>query len=266
MNEELRKSLSQTQCCAYLERIGLPAQAKAPTAEYLDEIIRAQLRAVPFDCADVWAYGAVPSLATDDLFDKIVGNRRGGYCFELNSLFCKLLQALGFDAYLVIIHLGRAGSGSEVGIPAHCGVIVTIDGLKRFADVGYGGPVPDGSVPLDGELVCGHRMQTNGVYTVVASVPADGEPIPRFTFKDMPCDPVEIVPLNFYIARREGSGFAADLKMNLRSDNGFAEIGGRKFKYKNGDAIIEKDIETPEEAKTLAREYFGVPDLPVRAF
>lgn len=266
MNEELRKPLSEEQRSAYLERIGLSAEIKELTVDYLDEIIRAHLRTVPFDCADVWACGKVPSLAADDLFEKIVTNRRGGYCFELNSLFLKLLQAVGFDAYLVIIHLGRAGSGSEVGVPAHCGVIVTIDGLKRFADIGYGGPVPDGSVPLNGELVYGHRMQKNGVYTVVASIPENGEPIPRFTFKDMACDIVEIVPLNFYIARRENSGFAMNLMMNLRSDNGFAEIGGRKFKYKNGDTVIEKEIETPEEAKELARRYFGVPDLPVRAF
>ena len=265
MNEELRKPLSEEQVTAFLLRIGLPAERKAPSAAYLDELIKAHLRTVPFDDADVWAYGAVPSLATDDLFDKIVSRRRGGYCFELNLLFWRLLQGLGFDAYPVIIHLGRPG-GFELGVPAHCGLVVTVDGLQRFADIGFGGPVPDGSVPLDGTETLGYLSLNKEHFTIVARREEDGSLTPRFTFKNIPCDPVEIVPLNFHVARREGSGFAAALRMNLRLDDGFAEIGGQSFRFKKGDTLIEREIASPEEAKALARDYFGVPDLPVRDF
>ncbi len=266
MNEEYRKELDNEQRDRYLMRIGLSTEVKEPTAEYLDEIVKAQLRTVPFDDADVWVTGKEPSLATDDLFDKIVTRQRGGYCFELNLLFHRLLRALGFDAYMVIIHLGRRGSGPEVGAPAHCGVIVKIDGQDYFADVGYGGPVPDGCVPLNGETVNGHFSYQNGVYTVVACHDNDGTLIPRFTFKNTPCDPMEIVPLNLYVARRENSGFAMDLKMNMRFDDGFAEIGGRRFRLNRGGEVIDREIVSPEDAKSLAREYFGVPDLPVREF
>ena len=262
MNEELRVPLTEKQRDEYLARIG--AEKKSPSAEYLNEIVRRQLRTIPFDDADVWTTGNPPSLATEDLFDKIITRHRGGYCFELNSLFCKFLVALGFDAYLVIIHLGR-GLAAGLGAPAHCGVIVRMDGVKYFADVGYGGPVPDGAVPFGGEIVNDHRQYTDGVYTVVAAVTSDGE-IPRFTFKDVPCDVCELLPLNYYVSKREGSGFASDLKMNMRYDGGFAEIGRGVFKYANGDTVIEKTINSPEEAKKLAKEYFFVPDLPVREF
>ncbi len=265
MNEELREPLHAAQVDAYLERIGLPGR-DAPTVIYLDALIRAQLRTVPFENADVWVTGEPPSLATEALFDKIVTRRRGGYCFELNLLFLRLLQGLGFEAYPVIIHLGRPGSGSEVGVPAHCGIIVTVDGLQHFADVGYGGPVPDGSVPLNGQVVNGHVQQTNGVYTVVASIAEDGSRVPRFTFKNQPCDPTEFVPLNFYVSKREGSLFASDLRMNLRADDGFMEIGARHFRYRCGETTVEHDIKTPEEARSLAHEYFHVPDLPIRPF
>ena len=84
------------------------------------------------------------------------------------------------------------------------------------------------------------------------------------TFKNCACDPAEIVPLNVYVARRDGSTFAADLKLNLRADNGYAVLGACKLKVKKGDEITEKTIETPEQAKQAALEYFGIPDLPVR--
>ncbi len=262
MYEALRAPLSPAQTDAYLARIGVPRQEPSP--DYLDLLIRSQLRTVPFDDADVWVTGREPSLATEDLFAKIVLRRRGGYCFELNLLFLRLLQSLWFEAYAVIIHLGRPGG--ELGPPAHCGVIVTLEGQKRFADVGFGGPVPDGSVPLNGDTILGHRAVRSGVYTVVESLDSSGVPFPRFTFKDQPCDPVELLPMNWYVSRREGSGFAADLKLNLRADDGFAEIGGRRFRFRQGDTVIEREIQTPEEAKALAAAYFSIPELPIRPF
>jgi len=266
MHEALRKLLDENQIKAYLARIGLDAQIKEATPDYLDEIIKAQLRTIPFDDADVWANRAFPSLATDDLFDKIIARKRGGYCFELNGLFKTFLVSLGFDAYEVIIHLGRPElMWSEVNFPSHCGVVVNFGGRKRFADVGFGGPVPDGSVPMDGTEVNGHRMFINGPYTVVASKAQDGW-FPRFTFKDAPCDPAEIVPLNFHVSQKPDSVFAADLKMNIRMDDGFGEFGNKHFKYKKGNLIIEKDVETEEEAKEIALKYFGIPNLPTRAF
>ena len=266
MNEELRRKLTDAEAGAYLARIGLGPERCAPDRAFLDRLIRAQLRTVPFDCADVWVSGKEPSLATEDLFRKIVENRRGGYCFELNLLFWRLLENLGFSAHMVIVHLGRPGAAPEIGVPAHCAVIVTIGGLDYFADVGYGGPVPDGSVPLDGTLQNGHISSENGAYTVVSSIEADGSKTARFTFKNAPCDPCEIVPLNFFVARRENSGFASTLRLNLRFDDGFAEVGGRNFRRKRGDTLIERELSSKEEAKEVAREIFGIPDLPVRDF
>ena len=268
MLENLRKPLSEQQVSEYFKRIGLPCERKAPTTDFLDTVIRAQLRTVPFDDADVWASNGVtvPSLETDELFDKIITRRRGGYCFELNILFWRFLQALGFDSYIVIIHLGRLETGSEITIPAHCGIIVNIDGKQRFVDVGYGGDVPDGSLPMNGEEKYGFVQYENGQYTVVGSVEKDGTRVNRFTFKNTPCDPAEIAPLNVYVARRDGSTFAADLKLNIRADNGYAVLGAQRFKYKNGDEILEKVLETQEEARETALKYFGIPDLPTREF
>ena len=267
MFEELRKELSREQLTAYLARIGLETVPKTPTVEYLDEVIRAQLRHIPFDCADVWSTRCVPSLAVDDLFDKIITRKRGGYCFELNSLFCRFLKDLGFDAYLVLVHLGRPTiTYPNINYPTHCAVIITIDGQQRFADVGYGGPVPDGSVPLDGTEVLGHKQGMHGPYTVVFSKNPDGSWFDRFTFKNMPCDPAEIIPVNFHTSQREGSVFAADLKLNLRADDGFFEVGERKFKAAVNGEITEKTIGSEEEAKEIALKYFGIPNLPTRAF
>ena len=121
MYEELYAPLPDA--AAYLNRIGLAKETPEPTAQWLDRLVHAQLTHIPFDAMDVWGRGDTPSLAIDDLFDKIILRRRGGYCFELNSLFCAFLKALGYDAYLVTIHLLRE---DFVPPPAHCAVVCVI--------------------------------------------------------------------------------------------------------------------------------------------
>ncbi|MDO5331066.1 MAG: arylamine N-acetyltransferase [Bacillota bacterium] len=267
MYEDYYQALTEEQKSAYFKRIGLEYSPNAKLSrQYLDEIIKAQLRHIPFDDADVWANGAWPSLAIPDLYHKIIEQKRGGYCYELNSLFCRLLKDLGFDAYLVIIHLYRPDI--KFNAPAHCGVIVTIDGKKHFADVGYGGPVPDGCVAFGGEVENNHKQITDGVYTVVASKNSDGSFIPRFKFKDMPCDPVELVPLNFHTSQRPDTVFRHSLELNLRYDDGFAEVHNKKFKYKHNGEEFEKEFASKEEAAKAAQEVFGIPQsvFPVRDF
>lgn len=265
MYEYLYQPLTEEQVAGYFERIHMPYdKARKPSKAYLNEIVRAQLRTIPFDDADVWANGVTPSLEPDDLYNKIIAGKRGGYCFELNSLLCHFLRGVGFDCYIVIIHLYRPGFPFRA--PAHCGVVSLVDGEKLFSDVGYGGPVPDGCVAMDGNVENNHYMRMNGIYTVVGHDSPNGF-VPRFTFKDMPAHKVELEPLNFHVSQRPGSVFAGDLKMNIRLDNGFGEIGMGMFKYKNGDEVIERKIESEEDAKQLAAKYFGLNEgsLPTRA-
>jgi len=265
MYEEYYQPLTKDQKSAYFKRIGLEYKENEKLdRSFLEKIVKAQLRHIPFDDADVWANGAWPSLAIPDLFHKIIEEKRGGYCYELNSLFCRLLKDLGFDAYLVIIHLYRPDI--KFNAPAHCGVIVTIDGKKHFADVGFGGPVPDGVVEFGGKLDNGHKQMEDGVYTIVASLKEDGSFLPRFKFKDCPCDPVEIVPLNFHTSQRPDTIFRHSLELNLRFDDGFAEVHNKVFKYKHNGEEFEKEFTSPAEAKETAEKVFGIPNLPVREF
>ena len=79
---------------AYLERIGYWG-TWAPTAETLRQLHRAHLYAVPFENLDI-PLGRPITLSLPVLYEKIVGRHRGGFCYELNTLFGWLLEQLGF--------------------------------------------------------------------------------------------------------------------------------------------------------------------------
>ncbi|GAA4977918.1 arylamine N-acetyltransferase family protein [Kineococcus glutinatus] len=115
----------------------------------LRSLHRAHVARVAFENLDV-VLGRVPSLDPGALVDKVVHRHRGGYCYELNSLFGALLDALGFPTRRV---LARIGDPAQQARPrSHLVGLVAAEGRWWIADVGFGsGPLEP--VPLDGETV-----------------------------------------------------------------------------------------------------------------
>ena len=242
---------------AYLNRIGLGGEAPEPTVEWLDRLVHAQLTHVPFDDMDCWGRGDTPSLAIADIYDKIVIRRRGGYCFELNSLFCALLKALGYDAYLVTI---RIVAGRDfVTPPAHCGIVCVIDGEKYFCDVGFGGAVPDGCVKYDGAVYHGYRVVRDGDFHCVQLVHDDGSADRVFLYHDIPMPPADMIPMNFYVSQREGSLFRSILNVNLRLPDGGVWISGKKFSLHTSTERFDRELRDLDDLREVLPTYFGIP-------
>ncbi len=80
---------------AYLERIGYSGP-RAATIETLRALHRAHMLAVPFENLDIHL-GRKIVLDEARIIAKIVGARRGGYCYEVNGAFGAVLRTLGFS-------------------------------------------------------------------------------------------------------------------------------------------------------------------------
>jgi N-hydroxyarylamine O-acetyltransferase len=102
-----------------------------------------------------FSFGSIGVRLQDDLpldlthiFERIVRDRRGGYCFEQNSLMFEVLEELGFE---VEIKLARVIYGRDY-LPGltHRVTIATIDDAKFVVDVGFGPSGPPQPVPLHG--------------------------------------------------------------------------------------------------------------------
>jgi N-hydroxyarylamine O-acetyltransferase len=84
---------------AYLKRIDYKGSLEL-SAEVLCGLHYAHLLAVPFENLDIHL-GHPILLNEAQLFEKIVTQRRGGFCYELNGLFAALLRELGFKVDLL---------------------------------------------------------------------------------------------------------------------------------------------------------------------
>src|SRR5215211_7363791 len=119
---------------AYLKRINYNGSLE-PAAETLRALQVAHLLAVPFENLSIHA-GESIVLNEDALFDKIVQNRRGGFCYEANGLFAGLLRALGFEVAMLSAGVARRDGGFGPDFD-HMTLMVTL-AERWLVDVGFG--------------------------------------------------------------------------------------------------------------------------------
>jgi len=121
---------------AYCARIGY-AGPREPTLAVLKILQRLHPAAIPFEAIDV-LLGRGVSLEPTDIDAKLIGARRGGYCFEQNDLFKRALRAMGFDV-LNLLARPRWNRPLDQAVPrTHQAVRIRLDGEEWMADVGFG--------------------------------------------------------------------------------------------------------------------------------
>jgi len=87
------------------------------------------------------------SLDNQLLFQRVIGNKEGGYCFEHNKIFYELLSYLGFSVKTI---LARVLNNKSVDVPkTHRLTLLSIEGKEYIIDVGFGGNCPHMPIPID---------------------------------------------------------------------------------------------------------------------
>jgi N-hydroxyarylamine O-acetyltransferase len=105
-----RTTTAEPDLLAYLDRIqydihtplgeGGSFNSPAPSLQVLQDVHEAHMLAVPFENLSIH-YGERIYLDEEWIYDKIVRRHRGGFCYELNGLFARLLRRLGFAVTLL---------------------------------------------------------------------------------------------------------------------------------------------------------------------
>ncbi|XP_051266859.1 arylamine N-acetyltransferase 2-like [Dicentrarchus labrax] len=142
----------------YLSRIGFTGPAE-PSLRVLRSVHTRHLLSVPFENLTVHSGGRV-QLHPPLLYDKIVNQHRGGFCFENNGLFSWLLHELGFRVTVLAGQVKSLITG-RYGPPFdHLILMVALDGQRWLCDVGFGAPGFSAPLSLDtsGPQEQGHRV------------------------------------------------------------------------------------------------------------
>lgn len=256
----------------YLERLNLTR--RQPSRAYLDRLIEAHQRIIPFENLDAVLWNRPVSLEPEKMMEKILRQCRGGYCFELNGLFCMLLRELGFDAWLCLCRQLRHTEPCPV--PAtHCCILVNLDGQTLFCDVGYGGPMPRGSIEWKTDVlqeVRGERysfrrsgMTARGAEDGVLSCgwydliwhPSGGgkQAVPLIQAAPAPMYVSDFYGAN--LLRSTGDTRYGVLHVFRCTENGYVDLTGEKLTVQSGETRMES-IVRPEELPRILQECFQI--------
>ncbi|CEM30750.1 unnamed protein product [Vitrella brassicaformis CCMP3155] len=206
------EKLSSTEVAAYLERIGISVgEAKEPSPELLLLLQRKHLSSVPFENLHIILSEdnhKVPQLEPFATFNKIVTHNRGGYCYELNGGYCRLLDALGFRVKPLLARI----SGEDTPYPAiaqldHLVILVTLGESEYITDVGNGTKCIRSPIHLPTEgtptVIPGHRLSciAEGLY-LLEWMSEDNTWTPWYTvdLKQNTYIPQDTVFANFHVA------------------------------------------------------------------
>lgn len=131
---------------AYFDRIGF-AGSIAPNLATLEALHQLHPAAIPFENLNP-LLGLPVLLDQKSLNAKLLTERRGGYCFEHNLMFMRVLRELEFSVRgLAARTLWNHPEGAENPIN-HMVLLVEIGGASYLADVGFGGPGPTAPLKL----------------------------------------------------------------------------------------------------------------------
>ncbi|MGF1239025.1 arylamine N-acetyltransferase family protein [Streptomyces sp. 2-6] len=252
---------------AYLRRIGAEWPSSA-TGAALRELQVRHLRAVPFENLSIHL-GEEIVLAEEPLVEKVVGARRGGFCYELNGAFGALLTALGFEVTVLAARVhGEAG---RLGIPYdHMALRVrTADGGDWLADVGFGA---HSHFPLAfGER--GEQADPAGTFAVVEVQGvgrADASPVddldvlrdgtPQYRLETRPRVLEDFVAGAWWHRTSPDSHFTRSLVCSrLTEDGGRITLSGRTLTTTGADEARDvRELGSDDEVLSVYRERFGI--------
>lgn len=198
---------------AYLRRIGLGAPPPA-NAEGLAALHRAHAGAIPFENLDI-LLGREIRLDLPSLEAKLVAARRGGYCFEQNTLFQHVLEALGFSVTAYAARVVYRRPPGTVAPRTHMLLRVDLPEGPFLADVGFGGPNP--TAPLALRVGIEQRtalepfrlLDLSGELALEIRQQDEWQTLYRFTIE--PQHPVDLAMANWFVATHPESRFVNQL-------------------------------------------------------
>lgn len=263
-------TFSNDEIRAFLERVGYLVRDEgvpAPGGELLHALHWAHLRAVPFENLDIVRLRRPILLDPAALYGKIVEERRGGYCFEVNRLLAVVLADLGFDVRRVMVQFIQEEGGLSAPFD-HLALIVTTpeDNERWLADVGSGRQAFARPLRMVPDLEQ-HQPEVDTTYRLTRDGSADRWVLhtrvgdagwaPWYTFDETERALADFAGRNAFFQTDAASPFRQGPMATRSRDGGRVTVTGDRLIETVSGVRSERAI-TPEEADALLASEFGI--------
>jgi N-hydroxyarylamine O-acetyltransferase len=238
-----------------------------PNEENLALLQYSHLLNVPYENLDILK-GERISLDIDNLYDKIVKRRRGGYCFELNRLFGWLLLEMGYG---VTNYVARYFRG-ESGIPKrrhHVLRVECADKKEYLCDVGVGAVIPMCPIPYQNganfdqnntiidQNGAKYALKKDDIFGKILIEPHDNGWRWVYSFEELPQHEVDFTFASFWCEFAKESPFNKKYMLSIRRPGKRITIDDFTLKEFENSKVTERILFEGERKKALL-EIFGI--------
>lgn len=248
--------MEDTKVNAYLDRIGVPRPTVLDAAT-LRELHRAHQATIPFENLSIHRAETI-RLGADDLLDKLVTRRRGGFCYELNGAFALLLTALGARVTRVAARVydeGRLGPPFD-----HMALLVYLADHSGpwLVDVGFGAhsTYPLSFADRQSQDDPGGRFELMDAADGDVEVHKDGHP--QYVLERRARDLAEFVPTCWWQQTSPESHFTRNTICSRLTDDGRVTIRGSTLIRTTDGTRTEKELPSDAALRAAYQDEFGI--------
>jgi N-hydroxyarylamine O-acetyltransferase len=242
----------------YFERI-VYRGVREPTEGTLSALIDAHVRSIPFENIDV-LLGRAICIDSDSIHRKLVGARRGGYCFEHNTLFADVLESLGFT----VQRLGaRVRWQATTPRPrTHMLLEVALSDGPRIVDVGFGARGIRSSLRVDEGIqrVAGRtfRIRCEPHVRVLSIQDATGEFQDLYAFTREPLLAIDFEMANWFTSTHPLSSFREHLMAMRADDQGERTLMDDQLVIRDRGSVVKRALSDIPEILSVLQNEFGI--------
>ncbi len=242
----------------YLDRIHYHGSLER-TLGTLQALHESHLLAVPFENLDIHC-GREIHLDEAALFTKIIENRRGGFCYELNGLFGALLTALGYEVSFLSAEVARKAGGFSPAFD-HLALLVHL-GENWLVDVGFGDSflrpvqITSAFVLVEGERA--YRCERSGDYWVLQYKAYEDAWEASYRFTLQPYKLADFIERCHFHQSSPESHFTKKRICTLAMPSGRVTLSEQKLIVTTGKERQEQFLKNQDEYLAALAEQFGI--------
>ena len=244
----------------YLNRINFIEKAARPNLDNLKLLQRLHLLHVPFENLDLHWKRKI-NLDVEKFHRKIIPEKRGGFCYELNGLFYELLNEIGYKSKMISARVKNKNGifGAEFD---HLAILTEIAGEEYLVDVGFG----DFSAEPLKFVTDVEQKDANGTFLIrkydeeyFEVAKKDGKNWKsEYIFKDLKRDLSEFAEMCEFHQTSTESHFTAGKICSIMTKNGHKTLTDTKFIRTRNGKKTETRIESNQEFEKILEKQFGI--------
>lgn len=241
----------------YLERIQYQDNIERDL-QTLKKLHLQHLLHIPFENLDVMAKKEI-SLVPEKIVEKILENKRGGYCYEVNALFAMALEAIGFQ-YTMLCARPKLNYNT-LRPKTHMLLKVEINKKSYICDVGFGGygvlePIELKDNIVEKQLFDSFQLtRREDIYTLSSKMKNGWEDL--YTFDLYPQQWIDYTLANYFNSHSHETIFTNRYITTKVTKEHRVFLLDNTLKFVTSESTHEEEIQLDERKKVL-KEIFDI--------